>query len=124
MPTSKRRRHRWNQFSLRTMFMMVTLVSISLAWVMHERNWIAKRRSAIDEMDLGLYLVEPQPAWRVWLWGDDSPLYARRIHSKQFFLSYFPTNDTKVNDERLVHFANLSELEDLQLDCMSVDDDG
>jgi hypothetical protein len=44
MSTSPRR---WFQFSLRTMFVVVTLVSIPLAWVGYSLNWKRQRQEAL-----------------------------------------------------------------------------
>jgi hypothetical protein len=40
-PKTKRR---WYQFSLRTMFVLVVVVSIPMAWVGFQFNWIRQRR--------------------------------------------------------------------------------
>jgi hypothetical protein len=41
-------RHRWNQFSLRKMFVLVFIVSVPLAWVGYQLNWIRQRREFIN----------------------------------------------------------------------------
>jgi hypothetical protein len=37
-------RRRWYQFSLRTMFVLVTVACVVLAWVGYSLNWIRQRR--------------------------------------------------------------------------------
>jgi hypothetical protein len=41
-------RRRWYQFSLRTMFVAVTLVAIPLAWVGYSLSWIRQRHEALQ----------------------------------------------------------------------------
>jgi hypothetical protein len=45
-------RRRWNQFSLRTMFVGVTVacvgVGLSVGWVQHSQEWIRQRHQALD----------------------------------------------------------------------------
>jgi hypothetical protein len=45
--TQKPKRH-WYQFSLSTMFVAVTILSIPLAWVGYSLNWIRQRNHAIE----------------------------------------------------------------------------
>jgi hypothetical protein len=40
-------RRRWYQFSLPTMFVLVFMVSIPLAWVRYSLNWIEQRRQFV-----------------------------------------------------------------------------
>jgi hypothetical protein len=44
---------RWNQFSLRTIFVGMTLVSIPLAWMGYSVNWIRQRREVMSTARLG-----------------------------------------------------------------------
>ena len=41
-------RRRWYQFSLRTMFVLVFVVSVPLAWVGYSLSWIRQRHEALD----------------------------------------------------------------------------
>ena len=41
-------KRRWYQFSLRTMFVLVFLVSIPLAWVGYSLRWIKERHDWLD----------------------------------------------------------------------------
>lgn len=43
----KIKRRRWFQFSLQTMFVLVMLVSIPLAWVGYSLSWIRQRHEAL-----------------------------------------------------------------------------
>src|SRR4051812_21088207 len=68
-------RRRWYQFSLRTMFVVVFVVSIPLAWVGYQLNWIRERRSALSYTDQTKAIPDPfalpvpAPGW-LWLFGE------------------------------------------------------
>jgi hypothetical protein len=47
MPNPPRRR--WFQFSLATMFVVVTLTAIPLGWTAYSLNWIRQRRAVLAE---------------------------------------------------------------------------
>jgi hypothetical protein len=52
MPDLIPSRRRWYQFSLRTMFVVVTLVSILLGWVMYSLDWIRQRNEWLDRSSI------------------------------------------------------------------------
>jgi hypothetical protein len=90
-------RYRWFRFSLRSLFVIVTLLAVCVAWPLRhvnrrraERTWIEQHGGSVDvflrpkpiEDGSGLYIesyqrvmgpeVEPEiPRWRRWL-GDES----------------------------------------------------
>lgn len=62
--TTKRR---WYQFSLRTMFVLTVVVSIPLAWVGYQLNWIRQRN---DWRGSSGFACSPEPP------GSDNPATA------------------------------------------------
>lgn len=61
-------KHRWFAFSLRTLFVVVTVVGIGLGWVVYQLNWIRQRRAVIARPDIlswSRFAVEPlaSPPW-------------------------------------------------------------
>ena len=69
---------RWLRFRLRTLLVFVLALSIAIGWLANERRKIAERREAILPY-FRLSKLDPQPAWRVSLFGDDSPEYATEM---------------------------------------------
>lgn len=82
--------------------------------------------------------VQPQPAWRVWLWGDDPPRYATFISlcgsritdtelalvSQLTQLQHLVLINTRVTDAGLVNLQGLTELQGLTLESNRVTDAG
>ncbi len=66
MTTTPKRR--WLAFTLRTLFVAVTVVGIGLGWVVYQLNWIRQRRAVIARPDIiswSRFSVEPlaSPPW-------------------------------------------------------------
>jgi len=62
-------RRRWFRFSLRTLFVLMLLASISLAWVTYSLNWIRQRAEIIEG---SYFLVSDSPApGFFWVFGED-----------------------------------------------------
>jgi hypothetical protein len=71
----------WFQFSLRTMFVLVTLVCVLLSWVGYSLNWIKQRREVLSRclvaqewLELGLdgrlhHASRSAPSF-LWLFGE------------------------------------------------------
>jgi Leucine-rich repeat (LRR) protein len=108
------KRRRWLQFRLRTLLLLTTVVCVALGWLNHERRSIAARREAMEKMGAQLEDVGPQPEWRVWLLGDDSPRYAQTISLMHL----------SVSSADVVHFEGLSVLQRLSLGGTHVTDSG
>jgi hypothetical protein len=73
--TSSIAKRPWYQFSLRTMFVLVFVVSIPLAWVGYSLDWIKQRHEAIAShlvyqpyMFSLKYLYQDRPMAPGWLW--------------------------------------------------------
>src|SRR5690242_305171 len=62
----------WYQCSLRTMFVLVFLVSIPLAWVGHSLNWIRQRQQAKEANVAKVFPLvgTKQAPAGLWLWGE------------------------------------------------------
>src|SRR5438445_747985 len=108
---------RWFQFRLRTLLLLMLVVSVALGWLVHERRTIAERRKAL--VRIGPYIFDPagqppQPTWRLWLLGDDWPRYAVVIEC----------DSPQVTDAELVYFEGLTELRMLLLPGTKVTDAG
>jgi len=58
MDESKPRR-RWFRFSLRTLFVLVAVVSIVLGWVESNRRWIRDRHNALN-------YAQQSTIWNIW----------------------------------------------------------
>ncbi len=73
---------RWS-FSLRTLFVVVTLLGLVAGWVVYQLNWIRQRRQAVETGEVGLVLLpsafsaplypKPQlPPWTLRLFGEQT----------------------------------------------------
>jgi Leucine-rich repeat (LRR) protein len=60
---------------LRTLLLGVALLAAALGWLTSERRRIAERREELSELGT-MRAMTPQPPWRLWVFGDDSPAYA------------------------------------------------
>lgn len=69
---------RWYQFSLRTMFVVVFVASIPLAWVGYHLNWIRERHEFLVPKDPAVGLTYERyvwdagnrPPWQLALFGE------------------------------------------------------
>lgn len=112
------------QFRLRSLLILMTIAAAGLAWLAYERRRIADRREALNALGTELRSRDDQPAWRVWLLGDDSPGYASLIYvniaglrlvesmSRLVAATFYVYDDTKVH---LGHLSSLRRLESLNL---------
>ena len=68
------------RFSLRTLFVLVTIIALPLGWVAYQLNWIRQRHALNDwakRHDVKYIFFkdsEYQPSWVLWLFGE--PAYA------------------------------------------------
>jgi len=71
-------KRRWLRFSLRTLFAMVTVVSVLTGWVVYQLSWIRQRDRAIENGEVGIivsggaFIAHPapkQPPWQLRLFG-------------------------------------------------------
>ena len=70
--TETKPKRRWFRFSLRTLFVLVTIIGIAAGWVTYQLNWIRERHSAgkwvVQNYDVawGNRLVSPPLALRLY----------------------------------------------------------
>jgi hypothetical protein len=77
-------RRRWFQFSLSTLFVLVTVLAVFLAWLAYNLNWIAQRKEGLKWLSMHRvtgtmsYTSEPRPdlPWSLKVLGQ-SPI---RLH--------------------------------------------
>ena len=64
---------RWFRFSLRTMFVVIVLLSIPLSWIGYHRQWMHAREIAYRRLHHlhqgGFMTAPPAPPWPLWLFG-------------------------------------------------------
>ena len=74
-------RRRWFKFSLRTMFVVVTVLAVCLGWLARELDWLQQRRAIIGhrlpKSDVSLELAQfhatfPRVPGGLWLFGERS----------------------------------------------------
>jgi hypothetical protein len=70
-------RRRWFRFSLRTLFLLVTLAAVSAGWVSWSLNWIRQRQSALrtdgiqgNPNSLHTIYDKPQTPSGLWIFGE------------------------------------------------------
>jgi hypothetical protein len=70
-PAPKRR---WFRFSLRTLFVVVTISGIALGWVAYQLNWIRQRRELVHRTDIEALMWAdgdyPTAPGLMWLFGE------------------------------------------------------
>jgi hypothetical protein len=68
-------KRRWYQFSLRTMFVLVFIVSIPMAWVGYSMNWIRERREWTNRHPFlvgGMFPPRTEGPYGLWLFGEQA----------------------------------------------------
>jgi hypothetical protein len=100
---NKPSKRRWYQFSLRTMFVLVFVVSVPLAWVGYSLSWIRQRHEALDTRqvyDFSDSAATTAPGG-LWLFGErgvitifcstENAEFARRLFPEAFISSLSPS---------------------------------
>ncbi len=115
-----KRRLRWYQYSLRSLFLVTMAFAVWLGWICHKANRQRKAVEAIEELDGlvmydyefdadGIPIRNPQPPGPAW--------FRNLVERLDFY-------NTRVTDAGLVHLQGLTNLEVLWLDSSLVSDDG
>src|SRR5207237_4544475 len=109
MPTASAKskpKRRWFQFSLRSLAVVIFVLSVGLAWLASERQKVTARRQAIAAITtLGGHVSfdESQsfrPAWTHPLLGDDTAGEVQKV-----YLDYKP-----ISDADLAHLSRLTKV--------------
>jgi hypothetical protein len=115
-----RARRRWFQFSLRTLFLLVLLLSLPLSWFAARMERIRKHKQAIHAVH-GLggrvmlsELVIPPRIWQ--LLGAEQEYFAVGL--------YVGLNGTAVTDADLEHLEAVGNLQGLSLSDTEITDEG
>jgi hypothetical protein len=69
-------KRRWFRFSLRTLFVVVTVAAIAVGWVVYHLDWMRQRRQALEShailvpvaCDFGL--GQCRTPWPLWILGE------------------------------------------------------
>ncbi len=116
-------KRRWYQFSLRSMFVLMTLVACACSWYAYEMNKAAKRRESVAAIiKLGGkvrydFEMRKPPGWFSWM---------RRLHDDEYLgnAASVSFRETQVTDAGLVHLRDLPNLRWLLLDSTQITDAG
>ena len=123
-PVADKPRRRWYQYSLRSLFILTTLVAIACSWYAYEMNEAAKRRAAIAEIEKlggGVYYYDgphgEPPKWYSWM---------RKLHGDQHLGNavYVGLNNPGITDADLVHLRGLTKIEMLYLTQSQITETG
>jgi hypothetical protein len=78
-------RRRWFRFSLRTLFVVVTVLAIGLSWVAYQLNWIRERHKAlgVDGSDPMAWVEIPsrRAPWSLRIFGEFGSAVIVPFHS-------------------------------------------
>src|SRR5947207_2373377 len=116
-PTDPKLKHRWFQFSLRSLALTVALCCVGLAI---ERNAVISRQRSIAEIKRigGVITFDEtrsfRPAWMQSLSGEVIPPEVVGVDLKE----------RRIPEDTLVHLGGFSKLEELNLSQTSVNDAG
>ena len=95
-------RRRWIRYSLRTLFVLVTLVCVYLGWAM---NWIRQRREFLNRHDVTSYISYVSYAYS----SNRAPAPLRLLGEEGIGLLFFSGSDEEMKEaERLFPEAKVS----------------
>ena len=63
-------KRRWFRFSLRTLFVLVTIAGLAAGWVLHQLNWLEQRREFTKHGFPGFGQYENPSPWPLSLLGE------------------------------------------------------
>ena len=70
MTETKPKRH-WFRFSLRTLFVLVTIIGVAAGWVAYQLNWIRQRHEFLGRPPNGIYANDnSELPWSLKLFGE------------------------------------------------------
>jgi hypothetical protein len=72
MTTAPKRR--WFQWSLRTLFVVVTAVALLVGWIVYQLSWMRERRELVNRVEsyavIGVGGGLAEAPWPLWLFGE------------------------------------------------------
>ena len=69
--TETKPKRRWFRFSLRTLFVLVTIIGVAAGWVEQQLNWIRQRHTFLQAHDRSLLCSDTRPApWQLRVFGE------------------------------------------------------
>ena len=120
-------KRRWFQYSLRTLFIITTLVAIACSWYVCEMQKAAKRRAAIAEIEKQGGYVYYYDASNPRTMGEPPRWFSllRRLHGDEHLGNAVIVGMSRpITDSELVYLKGLTKLEHLYLVRLQVTDAG
>ena len=69
-------RRRWFRFSMRTLFVLVTIIGVVAGWVAYQLSWIRQRRAfTYTHRTFAGYAPRPNAPWPLRLFGEEGFLF-------------------------------------------------
>jgi len=136
--TTPKRKRRWLQFSLRTLMVLMLIVSVPLGWLAYKLRQGREHRAAVEAIQrlggrigsrpdrLGRPPGEEVYPGRVWVCFSRTPVRDAELAYLRGPRGLYQLNQdaTKVTDAGLVHLKRLTQLEELFLDSSRITDAG
>ena len=63
-------KRRWFRFSLRTLFVLVTIIGVGAGWVAHQLNWIRQRHEFLNRHPQVYFEADRKCPWPLKLFGE------------------------------------------------------
>jgi hypothetical protein len=124
--TSPKPKLRWYQFSLRTLFVFVTLCAVACSWLAVKMRQAKEQREAVEAIRKlgGIVIYEHQCRMTIGPSGLPGPLWLRKLCGDDFFVSVVMVSlqGTLVKDAELEQVARVTQLGVLNLDGTLVTD--
>ena len=109
---------RWYQYSLRSLFILMTLVACASSWYAYEMNEAAKRRAAIEKIEELEGLVRYYDASDVDTYGEAPGWFSwlRKLHGDEHLgdVVVVALRGPRITDAEMVHLKDLTKLEWLE----------
>jgi hypothetical protein len=81
--TETKPKRRWFRFSLRMLFVLVTLVGVVAGWVAYQLNWIRQRREFSNSHHIGIIVwqsgLDTKAPWSLKLFGEAPAVYLLNV---------------------------------------------
>jgi hypothetical protein len=98
----KRPKRRWFRFSLRTLFLLVTIVGVGVSWVVHQLNWIRERHEFLNRHPQFYGEPDRKCPWPLKLFGERTyEVLTVPSSAEQAAKRLFPESQIKIFDPLL-----------------------